>query len=199
MTLKLPAHFYGPYQEVKRRNAKIITQLCKGADWMALIEAGGFLDVATTPGFVMVDGPSPLTGGQPHFQIWPLWYQIHGETVSFSGKPRVSKELADEVFERSLTRPWSTLGLVSYRGQHWLRDKHRYQPFLHAVRQYWELFDSIDVRYSGGLQRGTTLWFAGNSVTYVLANLGIPTDVLRAPLPPGGIEEFIDRAEQRWN
>jgi hypothetical protein len=199
MLMKLPAHFYGLYQEVKRRNAKIITQLCKGADWMALIEAGGFLEVETTPGYVVVDGPSPLTGGQPHFQIWPLWFQIWEKTISFEGKPRVSKELAEEVFERSLTRPWSTLGLVAYRGQQWLRDKHRYRPFLDAVRQYWSLFDSIGARYSDGLQRGYTLWFAGNSIKYVLANLGVPTEVLRSPLPAGGLEELIDRAEQRWN
>jgi hypothetical protein len=197
--MKLPAHFYGLYQEVKRRNAKIITQLCKGADWMALVEAEGFLDVETTPGFVVVDGPSQLTGGQPHFQVWPLWYQIHRETFRFEGKPRVSKELAEEVFERSLTRPWSTLGLVSYRGVDWLYEKHRYRPFLRAVRQYWSLFDSIGERYSGGLQRGTRLWSAGNSVTYVLANLGIPTEVLRSPLPPGGLDELLDRAEQCWN
>lgn len=197
--MKLPAHFYGLYREVKRRNAKIITQLCRGADWMELVEAGGFLDVETTPGFVMVDGPSPLTGGQPHFQIWPLWYEIYGLTASFKGKPRVSKELAQEVFERSLTRPWSTLGLVCYRGLHWLSEKHRYRPFLDAVRHYWELFDSIGPRYSGGLQQGSTLWLAGNSIKYVLANLGMPTDVLRSPLPPGGLFELLDRAELHWN
>ncbi len=197
--MKLPAHFYGPYRDVKRRNARIVTQLCKGADWMALIEAEGFLDVATTPGYVVVDGPSVLTGGEPHFQVWPLWYEIRREQIRSDKPRRVSKELAEEVFERSLTRPWSTLGLVAYRGQDWLREKHRYRPFLHAVRQYWELFDSIGARYTDGSRQGFPLWFAGNSIKYVLANLGMSNEEMDPPWPPGGLLAILDRAEQRWN
>jgi hypothetical protein len=197
--MKLPAHFYGLYREVKRRNAKIITQLCKGADWMELIEAGGFLNVELTPGFVVMNGPSSLLGGEPHFQMWHLWFQIWEQSFSFEGKPRVSEALAEEVFERSLTRPWSTLGLVAHRGQDWLYEKHRYRPFLHAVRQYWELFDSIGARYSNGSRQGSRLWSSPNAIKYVLANLGIPTDVLRSPLPPGGLFELVDRAELHWN
>jgi hypothetical protein len=199
MIMKLPAHFYGLYQEVKRRNAKIITQLCKGADWMELIEAGGFLDVETTPGFVVMDGPSPLLSGEPHFQMWHLWYELHGQRVNLKGKPRVSKELAEEVFERSLTRSWSTLGLVAYRGQHWLRDKERYRSFLDAVRQNWEMFDSIGARYSDGSRQGFRLWSLPNAIKYVLANLGMSNEEMDPPWPPGGLLTILDRAELHWN
>jgi hypothetical protein len=56
----LPALFYGLYRDVKRRTRRIIHRIPKGVDWMALVEAEGFLDVAETPGMILLGGPSPV-------------------------------------------------------------------------------------------------------------------------------------------
>lgn len=137
--MELPALFYGPYHDVKRRTSRIVTQMRKGADWMALVEAEGFLDTAAVPGFIVLDGPSPLLGGQPHFQQWLLWAQYHDKQARewARGREDVHEQDAQEeaIFQQSLSRHWSTLGLVA--NWPWLFSKHRHRPFLRAVRQYW--------------------------------------------------------------
>ena len=185
--MEMPALFYGLYRDVKRRTSKIVTHVRKGADWMTLVEAEGFLDTAVTPGFIVLEGPSSLLGGEPHFQMWLLWWQF------LDTHPALGDE---DVFERSLTRPWSTLGLVSNPNKGWLYERRRYRPFLRAVRQYWDTFEAEGARYSNGSEVGSFLWSLSNNVKYVLANLGIPGETLRSPLPPGGLPELIERTER---
>ncbi len=186
--MELPALFYGLYRDVKRRTSKIVTQVRKGADWMALVEAGGFLDTTTTPGFIVLAGPSPLLGGNPHFQAWLLWFQLLDAALS--------AELVEDVFVRSLTQPWSTMGLMGNPNDLWIYERRRYRPFLRAVRQYWDAFEAEGARYSNGSDVGSCLWSLSNNVKYVLANLGIPGETLRSPLPPGGLPKLIDRTER---
>jgi hypothetical protein len=188
--MELPALFYGLYRDVKPRTTRIINRIRKGADWMALVEAGGFLDVAKTPGMILLDGPSPNRGGEQHFQAWLLWSQMW-QTLDEWGKG-----IGEALFQTSLTRPWSTLGLLGRNDTIWFLRKHRYRPFLRAVRQYWDLWDSVGARYSSGLQTPEPLWAIPNNIHYVLANLGIPSDQLDPPLPPGGLIELIDRTER---
>ena len=188
--MELPALFYGLYRDVKRRTSKIVTQVRKGADWMELVEAEGFLDTATTHGLIVLEGPSPMIGGGAHFQAWLLWWQL------IDAQPRLSEEIRDQVFDCSLTHPWSILGLVSAHNKGWVRETRRYRPFLRAVRQYWDCLDAEGERWSTGSPYGSRLWSLPNSIMYVLANLGIPGDTLRAPLPPGGLAELIDRTER---
>lgn len=188
--MELPALFYGLYRDVKRRTTRIVNRIPKGVDWVALIEAEGYLDTAKTPGYILLDGPSPNLGGQPHFQAWLLWGQVWPKWETWGD------QILEPVFQRSLTRPWSTLGLVGNQNSPWFIPRYRYRPFLHAVRKYWNLFDSVGPRYSTGLQTPESLWALPNTIKYVLANLGIPGDELDPPLPPGGLAELIDRAEQ---
>jgi hypothetical protein len=188
--MELPALFYGLYRDVKPRTTRIINRIRKGADWMALVEAGGFLDVATTPGMILLDGPSPLVGGQAHFQAWLLWSQMLDKWNEWG------EEVDEAIFQKSLTRPWSALGLVGNQNSPWFIPKHRYRPFLRTVRQYWDLWDSVGARYSAGLPTPERLWALPNTIKYVLANLGIPGDELDPPLPPGGLAELIDRTER---
>lgn len=198
--MELPALFYGLYRDVKPRTSRIVTQMRRGADWIALVEAGGFLDTDTTPGFILLEAGNLLLGSQPHFQQWLLWTQYHDKQANewVRGRAEVHEQDDEEeaIFQASLTRPWSTLGLVCTQNWPWFIPKHRYRPFLRAVRQYWDLFDSVGPRYSIGLQTSEPLWAFTTSIKYVLANLGIPSDELDPPLPPGGIAELIDRTER---
>jgi hypothetical protein len=189
--MQLPALFYGLYRDVKRRTARIVNRVPEGADWIALVEAEGFLDTATTPGFILLGGPSPLLGGEPHFQQWLLWVQFRAHW------PDWGNALLEPIFQQSLTRPWSTLGLVAGQNTDWFVPTHRFHPFLHAVRQYWDLFDSVGARYSDGLQTPEPLWSLTTSIKYVLANLGVPGDELDPPMPSGGLAELIERTKQR--
>lgn len=198
--MELPALFYGLYRDVKRRTSRIINRIRKGDDWIALVESEGFLDTAKMPGFIVLEGPSPLLGGQPHFQEWLLWTQYNNKRTQewVLGREELHErdDEEDAIFQQSLTRPWSTLGLVAGGNTGWLYPKHRYRPFLRAVRRYWHLFESAGPRYSGGLQTPKPLWALPNSIKYVLANLGMSNAEMDPPWPPGGLPEIIDRTER---
>ena len=186
--MMLPAMFYGLYRDVKKETSKVVTQMRRGKDWIALVEAGGMLDPETTPGMIVLDGPSPIIGGSPHFQAWLLWSQLERREET------ISSDLCQQVFEQSLTRPWATLGLVAIGNSFWFIERKRLRPFLRAIRQYWELFAAVGCRYTDGSSWPVELWSLPNGVSHVLAKLGIPNEKLDH-LPPGGIDELIDETE----
>lgn len=71
--------------------------------------------------------------------------------------------------------------------------KDRHQPFLHAVLAAWDEFDAVGPRYYAAVQ-GQRLWSLPTGLHYVLANMGVPNDILRAPLPPGGPRDLLQYA-----
>ena len=186
--MKLPRLFYGLYRDVKKRTSKMVTKIRRGNDWLALIEAEGFLDTETTPGLIVMEGPSPLLGGEPHFQTWLMWSQL-------LDKESMHSDLCEQVFQQALTRPWSTLGLTAHINQWWFIPRRRFRPFLAAVREYWDIFESAGQRYTYGIQEPLELWKVPNSIQYVLGNLGLDNDEVMH-LPPGGVDELITRTEQ---
>ena len=189
--MKLPALCYGLYRDVKKRTSKMVTQMLKGNDWIALVEAEGFLDTETTPGLIVMEGPSPLLGGEPHFQAWLLLRAFRDRALDRN----VPEEVLEAVFQQALTRPWSTLGLVGHPNHCWFYPRRRFRPFLAAVREYWDIFESAGQRYTYGIQEPLELWKAPNSIQYVLGNLGLDNDEVMN-LPPGGVDELITRTEQ---
>ena len=72
----------------------------------------------------------------------------------------------------------------------------RYRPFLSAVLKHWPLFDAVGPRYTDGSRTLAALWPLAAGVKYVLANLGVPGEALRAPLPPGGLSELVERTDR---
>lgn len=195
--MQIPRVFYGVYRDVKRETSKVVTQLRKGRDWDEAVSASGFLDTdeirvnrEAVSGFIVLDGPDPMVGGEPHFHIWTLWWQI------MEREETLYTDLMSTVFEKSLTTPWGTLGLVAYKNHFWLYPKARHRPFIRAVRTYWETLDAVGARYTNGRRIGQSLWSLHTDIKYALANLGVPTETLSAPLPPGGFAEIADLTER---
>jgi hypothetical protein len=61
----------------------------------------------------------------------------------------------------------------------------RHRPLLHAALEAWPELDAIGERYAvGGMPR--RLWSVPNNLHFVLANLGVPSGLLNAPLTPEG-------------
>ncbi len=187
----IPRLLYGRYSEVKARSAKVVTALARGRSWEEAFGTTDLVDTATTPGLVVVDGPSPLVGGAPHFNCYVPWKQLP-EAI---WKGRIAKEQEEQLFERSLAAPWSLLGLF---GQHpWIWPEHRRRPFLHAALAAWNEIASVGPRFSDGSNDGSDLWSVANTIKFVLANMGLSNDTLRAPLPPGGLAALVAIAERR--
>jgi hypothetical protein len=185
----LPAVQYGDWRDVKKRMRKIVTRIKRGESIVEVMTEDGMLDVAKHPGMVIVAGMTHT--GWTNFHCFVPWKPL----VDALWDMRVASDLAlrAKIFDESLRVPWGVLGLLSYESQVWFFDEARFQPFLDAVIGAWDELDSIGPRYFTAVQ-GKTLWSIPNNLHYVLANMGVPHDLLRAPLPaegPRGLLRYV--------
>lgn len=56
---KLPAFLYGSFPQVKQATSKLITQIKKGASIHELVATQEWIDPASVPAIIFLDGPNP--------------------------------------------------------------------------------------------------------------------------------------------
>ena len=190
MSLQLPRIMYGRYRDVRPRLAKIARRMRKGEAWMPLVEEQGFLDVATTPGYLVGDGPSPLLGAEQHFQVWLLWM------LARKGGMREIRDTEEQIFQTSLTRPWSVLGLVLPGSDAWLREQSRRLPFLQAVCPHWDDFIAVGTRYTQGSQNIKALSDMHSTVRYSLGHQGYTYEQVRGEMSGDKLRGMVERVAE---
>lgn len=185
MTILLPKIMYGRYRDVRPRLMRIARRMRKGDEWISLVEQDGFLNVAETTGYIVGDGPSSLLGADEHFQMWLLWM------LARQGGMRTIRDIEERIFEQSLSRAWSVLGLVMSRNDIWFMDRSRHRPFLAAVYPHWNEFIAIGARFTLGRRFGQELWNMHNTVLFVLGHQGIPREQMRDRMTSHKLAEFL--------
>lgn len=184
----LPAIQYGDWPMVKRRMRKVVTQLRRGAGLIELMTKDGMLDTddypcnGTTTGLIVM--VRSILGPAQNFHCFAPWRQAREAFFDVRVEPPPAR-IIDGLFEDSLKTSWGVLGLLSSDNAPWVWPKERHQPFLRAVLAFWDELDAVGPRYYWTLQ-GERLWPVASGLHYVLANMGVPDDVLSAPLPPDG-------------
>jgi hypothetical protein len=179
----LPAILYGDWQTVKRRMRKVITQLKRGTGLIEVMTREGMLDPTEHPGMLVMI--KSATGPVPHFHCFAPWRLASDTLFDMRTEPTVPSQVEEAVFAESLLTPWGILGLLSSDNQGWLIPREWHQPFLYAALAAWDELDAVGPRYFV-VGQGQRLWSVHNNLHYVLANMGVPNDVLGAPLPAGG-------------
>jgi hypothetical protein len=162
---------------------KVVTQLKRGAPLSNVMTRDGMLDPSEHPGFLVLSGI--MIGPAQNFHCFMPWEIAWDAMFDLRTAPTSPSPLEDATFEASLQAPWGVLGLLASHSQSWLIPRSRHEPFLHAVLAAWNELDSIGARYYAAVQ-GERLWSIPNNLHYVLANMGVPNEILRAPLPAEG-------------
>lgn len=115
----------------------------------------------------------------------------------FDRRLKTDPALNDAIFEASLSVPWGVLGLLPYENHPWLIPETRFELFVQAVLKVWGELDAVGPRYYSAVE-GKRLWSLPNTLHYRLANMGVPNDVLRAPLsaeaPPKSLLRYARAA-----
>lgn len=172
--MQLPAFTYGLTKEVKSRVSRIVTKLARGASWTDAI-AGPEMDTGEGSGLIVLDGPSQLLGGAPHYHVYlPVQEVLYAMLPS---RGRLPASMRATLFESFLNDAWSTLALQGRANQTWLSNPYTFQPFLRATLKYWPKFDD-EPRYTAGLHQGSWLWQCNPMIHYVLINMGLPQQAL---------------------
>ena len=60
--------------------------------------------------------------------------------------------------------------------------KYRHVPFLKAVLNYWHIFTDEGNKYMSIGAHKNDIWKIHSNIKYVLANMGIPTDILNSQI-----------------
>ena len=176
--LALPASIHGRTADVKRRLSRTIGPLTGGVSIGDALDARDLLAVDDHPGLIVLDGPSPLLAGSPHFHAYLPWSIVE----EAAGADRVGADVVERVFAESLETSWGTLGLLAQKNVMWVFPAHRHEPFLASVARDWPELDSAGARYTVGSTDGDWLWTINQNLKFVLANHGVDAATLSLPL-----------------
>jgi hypothetical protein len=177
----LPAVEYGAYADVKKRMPSIVRRLVRGEGLIEVMTEGGMLDVAEHPGKLLFAGAT--RGPERNFHTGLPWLLLWQALLDRNTK--AAPAISGAIFDASLEVAWGVLGLLSPDNTPWLIPETRFGPFLDAVIKVWDELDAVGPRYFSAVQ-DKPLWHVHNSLHYVLANMGVPHELLHTPLPPGG-------------
>jgi hypothetical protein len=185
--LYIPEFLYGNYRSVKRSSQRLVASLQRGDSWDKTVETSNQLDTATTPGLLILHGPSPLVGGQLHFHCYVLHSLIR---EAFLDK-RLPSDVEERVFQISLQHTWAFLGLLSEPNLGFLYPEARHKSFLAAALRYWKMLEAEGQRYSDGRDWGMDVWFAQSNLSYVLVHLGVPSKQVQTFDPRDGLDSLL--------
>lgn len=183
--MQLPAILCGAAKTVAASWRKRVTRLKRGGAWIETTEE--LLSDRDAPGLVLLNGPSPLLGGEPHVHAYAPFWEL-GRAID-DGK--IETDTAARAFDEVLAYPWSVLGLLSQANYRWLQDDARAERFLLAMRRHWTELDAVGPRYTMGSRTGARLWDLPHLLKFVLARRGVPEAALTVPLPPGGLDALV--------
>ena len=178
----LPAIQYGPWSTVKKRMRTVVSQLKRGKALDEVMTRDGMLDTSDYPGMLVLSGI--MMGHAPNFHCFMPWKKAL-DALFDPRTPTVPTPVEDAIFEASLRTPWGILGILAYENNSWLIPTSRHEPFLRAALEAWDELDEVGARYYV-VVHGERLWSVTNNLHYMLGNMGVPIEILRAPLPAEG-------------
>jgi hypothetical protein len=110
-------------------------------------------------------------------------------------------EIRERIFNQLIEYDWSILGLSGVYKFTWfsistarMRDcRHRWQPYLRKLCEFWDIFCGEGERYIGGGLFSTTLWEANDSLHGILYRLGVPDEEVDSPKDPTDLKGFCGK------
>lgn len=182
----LPAFLFGKYADVKKRSKKILKELRSGKSFDEVLP-GEMIDTNDHEGWIILEGPSRLVGGENHFNVYALMHEFYfGSTADFD------KELEEKLFSKSLESPW---GILLFMGDAKLKcfdeKEDRIQQYINACYQFREDIFSIGNRYNVGLFYPTYLGDFSNSLSYCLIIAGVATEKIQLARRDNGLKQVL--------
>jgi hypothetical protein len=120
-------------------------------------------------------GPSPILGGDAHYQLYlPLTEIFRAVTAR-----KLATEDTEGIFQQALSANWGVLSLVAITNSIWTYPQQRHLPFLEALIPFWDDFVNEGARYTAGSNVGAEFWTHADTVKGILVRRGIPLEALK--------------------
>lgn len=186
-SLELPAIAYGPFADVRQRVSDAIRRFAAGEPWHEALAAGDAVAPGTSPGLIVLNGPAPMLEAELHFHAFlPLSLVLEGVQAR-----KIDESRKRQAVQESLSTPWGLLSILAPVNQILVYPPELHRPILQAAVRWWDTLDAVGPRYTVGLREGAWLWNVTTNLHYVLGQVGLNNEQLRAPLPAGGLRAII--------
>ena len=181
--MKIPSCFYGTRLEAKKECNKVARKLWKGEPLVKAVAGYEMIDTKEVPvntgedaneGCLVVGHPLCMEPKMKHFYMnWvvrTLYDKFYLNTYD--------EENMERIFNQLIEYEWGILGLSEDTGLFNIGRadrRHRWQPYLRKLCEYWDIFCAEGKRYIGGANC-TGLWNASYSLWGVLRDMGVPKE-----------------------
>jgi hypothetical protein len=199
--MKVPSCFYGTKSETRKECKKILRKMYKGMSLNDAVAEYELLDTKEVCDglFVLQNSPAFLNSYNnviyKHFFFGWLVYEIELNPPS---DKETYREVMDRIFYQLIEHDWSILGLshknsILWYAATWRYDgRHRWQPYLRKLCEYWDIFSGEGERYSIGLEPAT-LWEENIQVKAILEFLGVSRRKIKNLHEPVDLKGFCDK------
>ena len=183
----VPRFVHGLTRDVKKESLRRIRLFQKGATWAEAM-ADELVDVATLPGLIVLAGPYPNLGFEPHTH---LYYPFHwailtivrwSDSTSEAGRMRF-RQTESAIFFDAVSTPWGMLGMLD--STTWTTQAAHQWPYLQTLERCWDELVAVGDRYGGGVGVTSPLSHFGGAPYYALCALDLSREDLHALKPQG--------------
>lgn len=203
----VPSCFHGLIKDVKREGAKVARKLLAGKSLEEAVSAYGMLDTRDFPDAYYYISLTHQHCAYPNAFHFPYLLWNVSRIIMDKLRDNFSEYSTYEqkIFEELLKKDWSVLCLggdgASYfanmflvHDEHTFDNRTRWLPYIKAVEKYWDSYASLrNVEVIKGiLDDDDTVWENFRELHFILANMGIPAEVLRQPLPGMDLKKLLD-------
>jgi hypothetical protein len=144
--------------------------------------------------FVLYNGPAFLNSYKHFFFGW-LVFEI---AINHHPPEKTYREDTDRIFYQLIEHDWGILGLSQQNGlfrraaTRPYDGRHRLQPYLRKLCEFWDVFYGEGKRYTIGLGPAT-LWEVNFSLKCILGLLGVPNEEKQSLCDPVDLKGLCDK------
>jgi len=211
--MKIPSCFYGFKKKVRSECAKVARMLLRGMPLAEAVANYELIDTEKVPEAWIVTANMPaFFDNELRFYMTPIadvlfnkfmddyWKEVEGKRVFKPVSERkYSKEFKESIFNELIGYEWSILTICEF--SRWVEAdtiraqdyRHRWQPYLRKMCQFWDILNGEGERYLTGIV-DTRLWAGvSGALRYVLANMGVPEEEAVTPCNPANLQGFCEK------
>ena len=195
--MKVPSFLYGTKTETKKECRKVIKKVLKGIPLKNAVAEYDLLDTKIIKDglFILDSGPIFENTYKHFFFNWLIYiYEEEINKIPLNEKNKIE----ENIFFQFLENEWSILGLCqpafffATTALPCNDGRHRWQPYIKKMCEYWDVFCNEDNRFTIGLEYGT-LWKNNTMLRGMLIfNFDIPMNIIDNLSEPIDLRKLCD-------
>jgi len=175
--VKIPSCFFGTKPEVRRECAKVARKVWKGVPLLEAVAGYELVDTKENRNALVVYNPVGSSAQEQHFYLTFLEDAI--QNLHSKLWPKEDNEKIGQMLNQLIEYDWSILGLsegqsstIWFWGKRYDR-RHRWQPYLRKMYEFWDIFKGEGRRYVGMGGEGRQLWKVNRTLSILLHLMGV--------------------------